>query len=89
MNHSISTMTGKTKLKIILLGNQGVGKSSLIDQYINNRFEENYNVSRRWFSRLLESISWQKTSRRMLKTTAFNSGTLLDNRGLGLWFPAT
>ncbi len=38
MNHSISTMTGKTKLKIILLGNQGVGKSSIIDQYINNRF---------------------------------------------------
>lgn len=56
MNHSISTMTGKTKLKIILLGNQGVGKSSIIDQYINNRFEENYNVPRLSFRQLLGSI---------------------------------
>lgn len=30
MNNSVSTMNGKTKLKIVLLGNQSVGKSSII-----------------------------------------------------------
>jgi GTPase SAR1 family protein len=30
MNNSVSTMSGKTKLKIVLLGNQSVGKSSII-----------------------------------------------------------
>jgi len=30
MNHSISTMSGKTKIKIVLLGGQAVGKSSII-----------------------------------------------------------
>jgi len=30
MNHSISTMTGKTKIKIVFLGAQNVGKSSII-----------------------------------------------------------
>lgn len=30
MNNSVSTMNGKTKIKIVLLGNQSVGKSSII-----------------------------------------------------------
>ena len=30
MNNSVSTMTGKIKIKIVLLGNQGVGKSCII-----------------------------------------------------------
>jgi GTPase SAR1 family protein len=30
MNSSVSTMSGKIKLKIIFLGNQSVGKSSII-----------------------------------------------------------
>jgi GTPase SAR1 family protein len=44
MNHSISTMTGKTKIKIVFLGSQNVGKSSIIERYVNNRFEEAANV---------------------------------------------
>lgn len=39
MNHSISTMSGKTKIKIVLLGGQAVGKSSIIEKYIHDRFE--------------------------------------------------
>lgn len=44
---SVSSMTvgGKIKYKIVLLGDQFVGKSSIIDRFINNRFEESYNVS--------------------------------------------
>ena len=43
---SVSSMTvgGKVKYKLVLLGDQFVGKSSIIDRFINNRFEENYNV---------------------------------------------
>jgi GTPase SAR1 family protein len=38
MNHSISTVSGKTKLKAVLLGSQNVGKSSIIERYIHDRF---------------------------------------------------
>ena len=39
MNNSVSTATGKTKIKIVLLGNQSVGKSSIIDKYVNDKFD--------------------------------------------------
>lgn len=39
MNNSVSTMSGKTKLKIVLLGNQSVGKSSIIEKYVKDVFD--------------------------------------------------
>ena len=40
MSRSISTtMTGKTKVKIVLLGNQSVGKSSIIEKYVKDQFD--------------------------------------------------
>jgi GTPase SAR1 family protein len=41
---STTTASGKTKYKLVFLGNQNVGKSSIIDKYIHNRFEEASNV---------------------------------------------
>ena len=38
MNQSVSTLTGKIKIKIVLLGTQAVGKSSVIEKYVYNRF---------------------------------------------------
>lgn len=38
MNQSVSTLTGKIKMKIVFLGNQAVGKSSVIEKYVHNRF---------------------------------------------------
>jgi len=38
------TVGGKIKFKIVLLGDQHVGKSSIIDRFINDKFEETYNV---------------------------------------------
>jgi small GTP-binding protein len=38
------TVGGKIKFKIVLLGDQCVGKSSIIDRFINEKFEESYNV---------------------------------------------
>ena len=29
----------KIKIKIVLLGNQSVGKSSIIDKYVNDKFD--------------------------------------------------
>lgn len=37
-------MSGKTKLKIVLLGNQSVGKSSIIEKYVKDIFDESNNV---------------------------------------------
>lgn len=46
MNHSISsTVTGKTKIKVVFLGGQSVGKSSIIEKYIHDRFDDTSNVS--------------------------------------------
>lgn len=39
MNNSVSTTSGKTKLKIVLLGNQSVGKSSIIEKYVKDVFD--------------------------------------------------
>lgn len=44
MNNSVSTMSGKIKIKIVFLGNQSVGKSSIIEKYIHNKFDETNNV---------------------------------------------
>lgn len=49
MNHSVSTLTGKIKIKIVFLGNQSVGKSSVIEKYVHNRFDESSHVNINWF----------------------------------------
>jgi GTPase SAR1 family protein len=55
MNNSVSTMSGKTKIKIVLLGNQSVGKSCIIEKYVKNHFDETANVhyqhnkAHRWY----------------------------------------
>jgi GTPase SAR1 family protein len=45
MSLSSSTVGGKIKFKIVLLGDQHVGKTSIIERFINDRFENNYDVS--------------------------------------------
>jgi len=46
---SVSSSTvggGRTKYKIIFLGDQSVGKSSIIEKYIKDKFEDGANVHR-------------------------------------------
>lgn len=38
-------MTQRSSLKIILIGNSGVGKSALMNQYVNNRFSNQYRAT--------------------------------------------
>ena len=40
---STTTNSSKTKYKLAFLGNQSVGKSSIIEKYINNKFSEESN----------------------------------------------
>ena len=49
MSVSSVTVGGKIKYKLVLLGNQHVGKSSIIDRFINDRFEDSYNVADGFF----------------------------------------
>ena len=45
MSRSIaSTTTNRQKYKIVFLGDQGVGKSSIIDRFVNDNFDENSSV---------------------------------------------
>eukprot|EP00919_Chromeraceae_sp_WS-2016_P016922 GHVR01040392.1.p1 GENE.GHVR01040392.1~~GHVR01040392.1.p1 ORF type:complete len:113 (+),score=2.51 GHVR01040392.1:29-340(+) len=39
-NSSVSTVTGKIRIKIVLLGNQSVGKTSVIEKYISGNFDD-------------------------------------------------
>ena len=43
-NRSISTTTGKTKIKIAFLGDQSVGKTCMIDRYVKDHFDETSHV---------------------------------------------
>ena len=56
------------KFRIVFLGDQGVGKSSIIERYTNNKFDETHNVISCLHSRLLELTLM---SRIFLKTVSF------------------
>ena len=50
------------KFKIVLVGDQNVGKSSIIARYIRNEFDPTKNVRQQTLSPPLASISLVKTS---------------------------
>lgn len=56
-----SSKLSKRTHKIIFLGDAGVGKTSLIERFANNKFEEGYNVRMHIRSQQSESISLGKT----------------------------
>lgn len=75
MNHSISsTVTGKTKIKVVFLGGQSVGKSSIIEKYIHDRFDDTANVLLATSSLPSASISLPKISHIGLNSIACSSG---------------
>ena len=43
----------KVLLKVIILGDSGVGKTSLMNQYVNKKFSNQYKVSCIWISYLI------------------------------------
>ena len=81
MNSSINTASGKIKIKIVFLGNQSVGKSSIIDKYVNDKFDESSHVSFELSSRPSASISSRKIYSIKARAIGCNSGTRQGRRG--------
>ena len=81
MNSSINTASGKIKIKIVFLGNQSVGKSSIIDKYVNDKFDESSHVSFELSSRPSASISSRKIYSTKARAIDCNSGTPQGRRG--------
>ena len=87
MSLSSSTVGGKIKFKIVLLGDQHVGKTSIIERFINDRYETTYDVSS-IVSRLpLESTSSSEISPIKIKTTGCSCGTQQDRNASVVSYP--
>jgi len=82
MSLSSSTVGGKTKYKIVLLGNQHVGKTAIIDRFINDRFESNYNVLPFIFRPLLGLTFWFEIWLIKIKLIGCNFGIQQDRKDL-------
>ena len=44
MSVSTSTISNRSKIKMVFLGDQNTGKTSIIERYVNNTFYENPDV---------------------------------------------
>lgn len=65
MNDQISFSSNRNtiqKFKVVLVGDQNVGKSSIISRYIRNEFDPTKNVIVALFSQRLVLISYPKIS---------------------------
>ena len=69
----------------MFLGDQGVGKSSIIDRAILNTYEDIHNVTPAPFSRPSASISTSRIWFEVAKHTVCRCGTLLDSSVIGAW----
>ena len=86
MSTSITSSTlGKKTYKIIFLGDSGTGKTSIIERFVNNQFEEKENVPIIKFilySQLSVSILLGKILTIKGLLVDCNFGTPLDNKDL-------
>lgn len=90
MNHSVSsTVTGKTKIKVVFLGGQSVGKSSIIEKYIHDRFDDTANVANPLASPQSASTSSLRMWSTKQRTTVCSCGIPLARNASGPSFPAT
>ena len=89
MSVSSFTVKGKTKIKIVLLGDQNVGKTSIIERYINNKFDDSQTVHIFWGSLQSELTLLSPTSKEIIKTIGYNFGIQQDSKGLKVWFQVT
>lgn len=62
IERSSTSIVGKTKFKIIFLGDQSTGKTSIIERFIHERFSDRSNVGVGSHSPLSALISWGRMS---------------------------
>lgn len=74
MNRSTSSVSGKTKFKIVFLGDQNTGKTSIIERFINDKFNPESTVRKLLLSRRLELTSSGATSTIRISTTDYSCG---------------
>lgn len=81
--------TPKLKYKLVFLGDQHVGKTALINRFINNTYDQTYNVSILQMRQLSESIFSLRTPPIMKNIIDCSSGTRLDRSDSRASFQAT
>lgn len=87
MNDQISFSSNRNsmqKFKVVLVGDQNVGKSSIIGRYIRNEFDPTKNVPDILPSPPSASILFPKISQLRVKWSDFNSGIQLGKRDSNL-----
>lgn len=90
LNLSKGTIPPLLKYKIVFLGDQAVGKSSIINRFIYDIFDGNEHVSSSPFRDLLsESILSPKTFFCKIKLSDCNFGILQDNNDSKHSYPIT
>lgn len=82
---SITSSTfGKRTYKIVLLGDSSTGKTSIIDRFVNNKFEEKDNVPVDIFSPPSALTFSARTSPIRAPPAGYNSGTLLGKKDIAV-----
>ena len=76
----MSQSKGKKTYKIIFLGESSVGKTCMIERFVNDIFEDYFNVSLSSLSPPLASIFSVRTSSTRAGPVGFSSGTLRASR---------
>lgn len=90
LNLSKGTIPPLLKYKIVFLGDQAVGKSSIINRFIYDIFDGNEHVPSSPLSDLPSaSISYHKIYSSRIKPSAFNYGTPPDRKDSKPSYPTT
>ena len=92
MSDSISFSSNRSsiqKFKVVLVGDQNVGKSSIIARYIRNEFDPTKNVSQQTLSPPSALTSSVKTLRLGEKSYDYSCGTLQGKSDSKASSPAT